>query len=399
MTGSAIRLSKIAKRFGENPVLRDVDLAVEPGEFMTLVGPSGCGKSTLLKMVAGLDQPDDGMIEIGGRAVNHVRPSQRDIAMVFQNYALYPHMRVRENLAMPLIMAHLHFAARMPLIGGLVPGTRAVRRHIAATVGDVARSLEISALLDRKPSELSGGQRQRVALGRAMVRRPSVFLMDEPLSNLDASLRMQVRTELVDLQRRLEATFLYVTHDQVEAMTMSGRIAVMMEGEIIQIATPAEIYSAPVDIRVARFIGSPTINILPARAVAAGGVTLFGERVAMRTCLTAEQDMSLGIRPEDIQIGPRQAECKRSCHYEARLHLVENLGNEVIIHLVLAGEGALPLVARMPQREWAAFMARGCDTDHLPVNLPLQHVLIFDGAGRLVRPAETGDVKRLEVVS
>jgi len=260
MTRSAVRLSKIEKGYGASQVLRNIDLTVEAGEFMTLVGPSGCGKSTLLKILAGLDQPDAGSIEIGGELANRLRPSQRDIAMVFQSYALYPHMRVRDNLAMPLIMANLPFVARMPVIGHLVPGMSARRRQIGSTIGEVAKSLGIEALLERKPSELSGGQRQRVALGRAMVRQPGVFLMDEPLSNLDAALRTQVRTELVELQRRLNATFLYVTHDQVEAMTMSGRIAVMMDGALVQVATPAEIYAAPADIRVARFIGSPPIN-------------------------------------------------------------------------------------------------------------------------------------------
>ncbi|WP_085033664.1 ABC transporter ATP-binding protein [Ensifer aridi] len=399
MTGSAVRLSKIAKWFGASPVLRDVDLAIGAGEFMTLVGPSGCGKSTLLKILAGLDQPDAGSIEIGGEVVNRLRPSQRDIAMVFQSYALYPHMRVRDNLAMPLIMANLPFVARMPVIGHLVPGMSAKRRQIGSTMGEVAKLLGIEALLARKPSELSGGQRQRVALGRAMVRQPGVFLMDEPLSNLDAVLRTQVRTELVELQRRLNATFLYVTHDQVEAMTMSGRIAVMMDGAVVQVATPAEIYAAPADIRVARFIGSPPINILPAEIGERGDVCLFGESQRLRTGLPPGERIQIGIRPEDVTVVTQTQPVGASCLRHARIRLIENLGNEVIIHLTLAGDSQVPVTARLPQREWAEVRASGSDPDFVRVGLWPERFLVFDGAGRLARSEKVRDTARLEAVS
>ncbi|MDK1494251.1 ABC transporter ATP-binding protein [Sinorhizobium sp. 7-81] len=399
MTGSAVRLSKIAKGYGGSQVLRDIDLAINAGEFMTLVGPSGCGKSTLLKILAGLDQADGGSIEIGGRVVNGLRPSQRNIAMVFQSYALYPHMRVRDNLAMPLIMANLPFVARMPVIGGLVPGMSAKRRQINSTVGEVSKSLGMEALLERKPSELSGGQRQRVALGRAMVRQPGVFLMDEPLSNLDAALRTQVRTELVELQRRLNATFLYVTHDQVEAMTMSGKIAIMMDGAIVQVATPAVIYAAPADVRVARFIGSPPINILPAEIGDRGELHLFGESQNLRTGLMAGDQAQIGIRPEDVTF-VAQTHLRGACpYYEGRIRLIENLGNEVILYLMLAGDKQIPVTARLPQREWSQIREKSSDPDLVRVGLSPERFLVFNSAGRLLRSEEVQISKRLEAVS
>ncbi|MGH0265652.1 ABC transporter ATP-binding protein [Sinorhizobium meliloti] len=398
MTGTAVRLSKISKGYGTSQVLRDIDLGVDAGEFMTLVGPSGCGKSTLLKILAGLDQPDRGLIEIGGEIANQFRPSKRNIAMVFQSYALYPHMRVRDNLAMPLIMANLPFAARMPLIGRLVPGTSARRRQINTTVGEVSKALGIEALLERKPSELSGGQRQRVALGRAMVRQPGVFLMDEPLSNLDAALRTQVRTELVELQRRLKATFVYVTHDQVEAMTMSGRIAVMMDGAIVQVATPAEIYAAPADIRVARFIGSPPINILPADIGHQGEVRLFGEGQALRTNLTPGDNAQIGIRPEDV-IVVAQTTLGSAFPHEGSIRLVENLGNEVILHLILVGDRQAEVTARLPQREWAAIRENCSEPSLVRVGLPQQRFLVFGSTGCRAQTEEVQHSRRLGVVS
>lgn len=399
MMGTAVRLSKISKGYGASQVLRGIDLAVDAGEFMTLVGPSGCGKSTLLKILAGLDQPDDGLIEIGGEIVNRSRPSKRNIAMVFQSYALYPHMRVRDNLAMPLIMANLPFAARIPAIGALVPGTSAKRRQINTTVEEVSKSLGIEALLGRKPSELSGGQRQRVALGRAMVRQPGVFLMDEPLSNLDAALRTQVRTELVELQRRLKATFVYVTHDQVEAMTMSGRIAVMMDGAIVQVATPTEIYAAPADIRVARFIGSPPINILQADIGHEGEVRLFGQSQNLRTDLTPGDKAQIGIRPEDVTVVAKTTLRSASPLHEARIRLTENLGNEVILHLVLVGERQAEVTARLPQREWGVVRESCSEPDLVRVGLPPQRFLVFDSSGYRARAEVVEDAKRLEAVS
>ncbi|MGL6212044.1 MAG: ABC transporter ATP-binding protein, partial [Paracoccaceae bacterium] len=248
---SHLELSGISKTFGTTRVLNDVSLSVKDGEFLTLVGASGCGKSTVLRVIAGLEPQDAGSVQIGGRSVDHLRPKQRNVAMVFQSYALYPHMTVAQNMSMPLVMQRMSLAQRLPGLGRLMPGRAAAMAGIAAEVDAVSRQLQIEALLGRKPAQLSGGQRQRVALGRAMVRHPDVFLMDEPLSNLDAKLRVHMRAELTELHRRLGVTFIYVTHDQVEAMTMSDRVALMDEGRIVHLGTPSELYHNPSDLRVA----------------------------------------------------------------------------------------------------------------------------------------------------
>ncbi|HKB72210.1 MAG TPA: sn-glycerol-3-phosphate ABC transporter ATP-binding protein UgpC, partial [Thermoanaerobaculia bacterium] len=250
-----VRLEKVEKRFGDVLVIAGLDLEVRDHEFMVLVGPSGCGKSTVLRMIAGLESVTAGRIFIGDRLVNDVAPKDRDIAMVFQNYALYPHMTVRANM---------EFGLRM---------RKTPAAEIERMVGEAAATLGIAPLLDRKPRQLSGGQRQRVALGRAIVRQPAVFLFDEPLSNLDAKLRVQMRAEISKLQQRLRTTAVYVTHDQVEAMTMGHRIAVMKDGRIQQVGTPYEVYEKPSNLFVANFIGTPPMNFIPA-TIAAGGTTL-----------------------------------------------------------------------------------------------------------------------------
>jgi multiple sugar transport system ATP-binding protein len=241
---ASVELRGIAKAFGRAQVLREVGLSVRDGEFLTLVGPSGCGKSTLLRIIAGLERQDGGTVAIGGAGVDHLRPAARNVAMVFQSYALYPHLSAFDNIATPLMMARLSLLERLPLLRHLSPRRRRVMRAIAEDVRAVAAQLRITELLARRPGQLSGGQRQRVALGRAMVRSPAVFLMDEPLSNLDATLRVHMRSELAELHARLGTTFVYVTHDQVEAMTMSDRVAVMDEGRILQLGSPAELYAA-----------------------------------------------------------------------------------------------------------------------------------------------------------
>ena len=273
---AGIEIDGITKNFGRTEVLRRVDLDIRPGEFMTLVGPSGCGKSTLLRIVAGLEMQSSGSVRIAEAAVDGLRPRDRDLAMVFQSYALYPHLTVAENIAVPLRMRRLKGHQRWPLVGRLMPGTGSLESAIAAEVQSVAAMLDIGHLLDRKPGQLSGGQRQRVALGRAMVRHPKAFLMDEPLSNLDAKLRVHMRAEIAQLHRRLGTTFIYVTHDQAEAMTMSDRIAVMMDGAVLQVAAPEIVYNDPKDIRVAEFIGSPKINVLNGTVDDAGTVRLGG---------------------------------------------------------------------------------------------------------------------------
>src|SRR3984957_2719305 len=244
---AAVGLENLTKRYGDPLAVDSLSLEVEPGELLVLLGPSGCGKSTALRLIAGLESPDAGNVRIGGHVVNDVDPADRDVAMVFQSYALYPHMTVRRNIEFPLRARHVPDSERDRL------------------VSDVTRNLQLDSLLDRKPAQLSGGQRQRVALARAIVRRPRVFLMDEPLSNLDAQLRLEMRAELVELHARLGITLLYVTHDQTEAMTMGHRIAIMDHGVLQQLATPEKVHEEPSNAFVAGFIGFPPTNILPAR--------------------------------------------------------------------------------------------------------------------------------------
>ena len=337
-------LSGIAKSFGRTRVLEDVGLAIEAGEFLTLVGPSGCGKSTLLRIIAGLEAADRGSVAIGGRTVDHLPPDRRDVAMVFQSYALYPHMTAAQNIATPLEMRRLTLAERLPLIRLLSPRRPRVMRGIMAEVRAVAETLQIAHLLDRKPDQLSGGQRQRVALGRAMVRRPRVFLMDEPLSNLDAALRVHMRSEVAELHARLGITFIYVTHDQVEAMTMSSRVALMDRGRILQLGTPADLYDRPATLAVARFIGSPPINVLEGEADGAGGVRIDGVRLPIADGLAAGTRVTVGIRPEALRpASPRHD----GPVLRARLRRVENLGAEWMLHATLAGAGETPIVERI----------------------------------------------------
>lgn len=279
--------------------VRDLDLTVENGEFMIFVGPSGCGKSTLLRMIAGLERVDGGVIRMDDRIINRVPPKDRDIAMVFQNYALYPTMKVYDNMAFPLKMRHWK------------------KEDIRVRVTEVAESLGLSEYLNRRPGALSGGQRQRVALGRALVRRPRLFLMDEPLSNLDAKLRVDMRREIVDLQRRLGTTTIYVTHDQTEAMTMGTRIAVMKDGVLQQVDTPQQVYDRPANLFVARFIGSPPMNVWE------------GDRQG-RPCM-------VGIRPEHIHPAEDGV--------EARITGVEHTGRESLVYLEMPGMPPLTMAA------------------------------------------------------
>ncbi|WP_128253759.1 ABC transporter ATP-binding protein [Falsirhodobacter deserti] len=298
MSRQSLNLSGIRKGFGQTQVLKDISLLVREGEFLSLVGMSGCGKSTLLRIIAGLEAPDHGTVHIGGRDVTDSDPSDRNLAMVFQSYALYPHMTVRHNIATPLRMRKLGLAARLPLLGRITASRRTLA-EIDAAVAQAADTLQITHLLDRKPAQLSGGQRQRVALARALVRQPAAFLMDEPLSNLDAKLRAHMRDELVALRRRLGSTFVYVTHDQVEAMTMSDRIALMIEGRIEQLGAPDELYHSPATLAVAKFIGSPTINLLPAEVAPCGVVHVHGRATGLAS---VPGPATLGIRAEDVRV-------------------------------------------------------------------------------------------------
>jgi len=298
---AGITLKNITKKFDDTEVLKGIDLDIADGEFLTLVGASGCGKSTLLRIIAGLESQSSGDVAIDDTSVNSVRASKRDLAMVFQSYALYPHLSVQQNMETPLRLRDLSFWERFPLLSAFVPGRKSKIKAINDLVAETAAILKIGHLLERKPGQLSGGQRQRVALGRAMVRRPVAFLMDEPLSNLDAALRVHMRAELAELHRSLGVTFIYVTHDQAEALTMSDRMAVMMDGEILQLDTPDRIYKNPNDRRVADFIGSPKINFFPGEFDKAGRVTSYG--VALERRLNTQSSNGvIGVRPEHFQL-------------------------------------------------------------------------------------------------
>ena len=333
---NGIVVSEVSKRFGDTQVLRDVSLEVGRGEFLSLVGPSGCGKTTLMRIVAGLEGVTSGTVCIGGRDVTATRAADRDVAMVFQNYALYPHLTVRQNIAVPLMMRRLGPVQRLPFAGWLSPSVRATLGAIGQDVESAARMLGIGALLDRKPAQLSGGQRQRVALGRAIVRNPSAFLMDEPLSNLDAALRVTTRSEIVAIHRRVGASTVYVTHDQSEAMTMSDRIAVMMQGVLLQVGTPDEIYGNPQDLRVARFIGSPSINQIAAHAGPDGLLCVGGVSVGLR--LEKPGNAVLAVRPEDLHLA--------SQGLAGRIVHLEYLGESLLAHVRLT-EGAETVICRL----------------------------------------------------
>jgi len=317
---AAVTLSGLAKRFGETSVIEQVDLEILDGEFMVLVGPSGCGKSTLLRMIAGLEEATAGELSIGGRLVNRVPPKDRDIAMVFQSYALYPHMTIRENLEFGLKIRKTPAA------------------EIDRLVGEAAEILGITPLLDRKPKQLSGGQRQRVAVGRAIVRKPSVFLFDEPLSNLDAKLRVQMRAEIKRIQHRLGTTSIYVTHDQVEAMTMGHRIAVLNAGRLQQVGTPLEVYERPANLFVAAFIGMPPMNFVRGMVVDAGarfdaGAFSIPVPAPLRAALAGGNPRAVvaGIRPENVLPAGRTPRGE-AAPVEAVVELVETLGDEIVVH-------------------------------------------------------------------
>jgi multiple sugar transport system ATP-binding protein len=345
---SALTIRDVWKNYGSASVLKGIDLEIDSGEFAILVGPSGCGKSTLLNIIAGLDTAGQGSIEIGGRPMNGVAAKDRDIAMVFQSYALYPSMTVRGNMTFGM-------------------ECRRVPKHLRVEAVDrVAKLLQIEALLDRKPSQLSGGQRQRVAMGRALVRDPLLFLFDEPLSNLDAKLRVEMRMEIKRLHQRLSSTIVYVTHDQIEAMTLATRIAVMNQGEIQQFADPDTVYNRPANLFVARFMGAPPMNTLPARIVTDDGrlYAVLGDGgirlpvpVTTDAAAYAGRDVVLGIRPECIAEHNRRFE-DGSMLVDAPVEMTEPTGAETIVLLRLGGHDVLGRVApdvRLKPGELARF--------------------------------------------
>lgn len=323
---SSIRFKNVTKSFGAKEVIRDIDIAVDDGEFLVLLGPSGCGKSTLLRMLAGLESISGGEIHIGDRRVDQLPPGQRDMAFVFQSYALYPHLSVRRNMVFPLLMQGFRWWYHLPVIGRIAKRRIENRPDVVAKIDKTARILALSEMLDRFPRTLSGGQRQRVALGRAMVREPQVFLMDEPLSNLDAKLRTSMRSEITSLHREIGGTFVYVTHDQVEAMTMGTRIALMRDGVIQQFGTAKEIYTDPANTYVARFIGTPPMNLIHGKL--SGDTVSFGNsRMGQKNTFSSDapSDVLLGIRPNAIAIGPKEGATP------GRVVMVEHIGAESVI--------------------------------------------------------------------
>jgi multiple sugar transport system ATP-binding protein len=364
---AGIQIDNVRKGFGAIEVLKGVSLSVAPGEFISLVGPSGCGKTTLMRIVAGLETVSEGRIRIGPEDVTDIRAADRDVAMVFQNYALYPHLTVRQNIGVPLVMRRLSALQRAPLIGRFTPGAAVMRASIAEDVERTAEMLAIRPYLDRKPAQLSGGQRQRVALGRAIVRRPQVFLMDEPLSNLDAALRVSTRAEIVGLHRRVGASTVYVTHDQSEAMTMSDRVAVMMGGEILQVGTPEDIYDNPQDLRVAKFIGSPAINALPGEVDEHGEVSVAGVMLGVRSPMRGP--VTVAVRPEDVAPDAGGVPC--------RVEHVEFLGDSVLVHARETDSGS-PLLCRLPP-ELRAEARVGAS---VPMSVTARKVMLFDAQGR-----------------
>ena len=348
---------KVAKRYGKLSVIENLNLDIHDQEFMVLVGPSGCGKSTALRMIAGLEEITGGTISIGNRVVNELPPKDRDIAMVFQSYALYPHMTVRENLEFGLQIR------KMP------------KKEIETLVHEAAHILDITHLLDRKPKQLSGGQRQRVAVGRAIVRKPSVFLFDEPLSNLDAKLRVQMRAEISKLQQRLKTTTVYVTHDQVEAMTMGNRIAVMKDGKIQQVGTPLDLYDRPANVFVATFIGTPPMNLVQATIAGNGTILTVSNYTipvpqSLQSLTMGKEGRKIvaGIRPENI-LEAGNAARGETARLTAEVEIAEPLGHEVVVH---ARIGEDLVVAKLDPHHIPKM------GDKIELNLELDTMHLFD---------------------
>ena len=379
----SIRVDNVSKSFGETRVLSGIDLHVEDGEFIALLGPSGCGKSTLLRIISGLEQPSQGRVAIADRDVTDLDPATRNIALVFQSYALYPHKTVFENIAFPLRMRAPWFM-RIPLLSRALPQRRTLDSEIAPRVQQVAEQVGIAPYLQRKPAALSGGQRQRVALARALVREPRAFLMDEPLSNLDAKLRASMRVELSDLQRRLGATFVYVTHDQVEAMTMADRVVLLHEGEIQQVGAPMELYSNPANRFVAEFIGTPGINMLSLELEGGRSPRLFGTPIedlppAIMDTLAALGGRALaGLRPHCARLAHAGAE-----GIDCTVRLIEPLGADAFMDVAVntgqgGNVGANRLVVEIPPAK-AMELRKG---DSVRVVLDWTQALMFDTDGR-----------------
>jgi multiple sugar transport system ATP-binding protein len=366
-----IRIDNVRKSYGQQEILKGFSLDIADGEFVVLVGPSGCGKSTMLKILAGLEEASSGSVHIADRDVTDLTPGDRDIAMVFQNYALYPHLSVASNMGFGLKMRG------MP------------RQEIDRRVREAARILEVEHLLERRPRQLSGGQRQRVALGRAIVREPQAFLMDEPLSNLDAKLRVHMRAEISALHKRLGVTTIYVTHDQIEAMTMADRIVLMKDGEIQQIADPDTMFSRPANLFAAGFIGAPGMNFLAARRAGDdGSVDLFGQRVTLPVA-SGGDGVLLGLRPEHLRTGTGKVS------FELPIRLVESLGSEKYVHAAIPEDNMPPASAvggLDDARRKDVLIARLINPGAIPARGPIR--LSFDPADLHVFDPVTGRALR-----
>ena len=365
---ATVTFDHVFKRFGEVIAVNDLSLEIGDGEFMVLVGPSGCGKTTSLRMIAGLEEISEGTLRIGDRVVNDVAPKDRDIAMVFQSYALYPHMSVRENLAFGLKLR------------------KVAKSEIEKRINDAAGILQLEKLLERKPKELSGGQRQRVALGRAIVREPAVFLMDEPLSNLDAKLRVQTRAEIARLHQRLGTTMVYVTHDQVEAMTMGQRIAVMSDGLLQQVGTPQALYDHPVNRFVAGFIGSPSMNFIEVNSPGGGATQLseggftFPLPPSFREALqSAGSKVIAGFRPEHLELADVGGTVAT---IQGTADVVEYLGNEELLHVTSDKREIVAIVE-------SSFKVKPGDVVTLRLPMEKLHLFNTETGASLVRSRET----------
>jgi multiple sugar transport system ATP-binding protein len=376
MSTMSLHLDKIEKSYGHTRVLSGVDLKAQSGEFIALVGPSGCGKSTLLRIAAGLDHPDEGRVLLNGHDVTGTRAADRDMAMVFQSYALYPHLTARQNMALPLAMRRLSAWERLPLIGKITQKSRFSHAAIQAEVEQAAEILKIKALLDRKPAQMSGGQRQRVALGRALVRHPQAYLMDEPLSNLDAALRVHTRAEIVDLHKRAGVVTLYVTHDQEEALSMADKVAVMIRGQIMQCDTPAQIYNDPAHLDVASFIGSPRINLIQINHNSSLYAHWSDYLLASKASVSSNSDITIAMRPEHLMVSVE----KTPMSLPATLHRTEFLGSEALIHVRLESNNT-PLIARATPQQALSFN----EIHKLFVSVPPNKILFFDGEGKRLR--------------
>jgi multiple sugar transport system ATP-binding protein len=347
---ATIEIDRLVKKYGQTAVVHGIDLAIQDGEFVVLVGPSGCGKSTTLRMIAGLEELSSGQIRIDGRVVNELQPRDRNIAMVFQNYAIYPHVSVADNIAFGLYRSKL---------------SKSEKR---ARVEQAAETLGLSQLLDRRPSALSGGQRQRVAIGRAMVRDPAAFLFDEPLSNLDAQLRTQMRIEIKRLHHRLGTTSVFVTHDQVEAMTMADRIVVMRDGRILQVGSPLELYEKPVDVFTARFIGSPTMNLLPASLKENRADLSVGGSVKVTSLPASSPEILIGARPQDFTPGTSGTP---GLSVSGTVVVVETLGSETLVHIE---SGNQTVIGSAPGRHIPKI------GEQLTLHVPAERLYYFDRA-------------------